>query len=192
MPLTIAQYSSEKVTIPYIISADICQEINPYHDALPLLIHSLSSKWANLSCQPWLSIWLVVNFPVQCLIQESNHQVRVLIFVELIDLCSIHYSIRQKCTNYFINMIYIISWLCANNRVRYGLMIVYGYLRITLPHYQYYADLCEDIELLKCLSDLFYLECVPKIRSVLSIIFHAIYETLCIESVELTQLSYNE
>ena len=37
------------------------------------------------------------------------------------------------------------------------------------------ADLSESIELLKCLSGTFCLECVSKIKSVLSIIYHAIY-----------------
>ena len=63
----------------------------------------------------------------------------------------------------------------ANNRVHYGLMVVYRYPHIILPHYHYHADLSEGIELLKGLSDIFCLECVYKIRSVLSNIFHAIY-----------------
>ena len=53
-------------------------------------------------------------------------------------------------------------------------MIIYGYLHITLLHYHRYADLSEGIEMLKCLADIFCLECVSNIRSFLSIIFHAI------------------
>ena len=59
-------------------------------------------------------------------------------------------------------------------------MVIYGYLHITLPHYPHYGDLCEGIELLKCLSDIVCLECVSKMRSVLSIIFHTMHGTLCI------------
>ena len=77
----------------------------------------------------------------------------------------------------------------SNNAVHYGPMVVYGYLHITLRHYQHYADLSKSIELLKCLSDIFCLKCVSKIRSVLPIIFHAIYGAVCIQ---LTYLSYDD
>ena len=52
-----------------------------------------------------------------------------------------------------------------------------------LPHYHQYADLSEGIELLKYLSDTFCLECVSKIRSILSIIVHAIYGSVCIRLI---------
>ena len=56
-------------------------------------------------------------------------------------------------------------------------------------HYHHYADLSEGTELLKCLPDIFCLECVSKIRSVLSMIFHAIYGTVFIQ---LTHFSYDD
>ena len=56
-------------------------------------------------------------------------------------------------------------------------------------HYHHYADLSEGIELLKCLSDIFCLERVTKIRSVLSVIFHAISGAVCIQ---LTHCSYDD
>ena len=71
----------------------------------------------------------------------------------------------------------------------YGLLVVYDYLHITLPHYHHYAELSEGIELLKCLSDIFWLECVSNIRWVLSIILHAIYVVVCIQ---LTHFSYDD
>ena len=79
--------------------------------------------------------------------------------------------------------------ICANNRVHYGLIVVYCYLDITIPHYHQYADLSECIELMKCLSDIFCLKCVSKIRSVLSIISHAIYGTVC---TQLSHFSYDD
>ena len=79
--------------------------------------------------------------------------------------------------------------VCTNNRVHYGLMVVYGYLHITLPHYHHYAILFEGIALLKCLSNIFCVECVSKNRSVLSIIFHAIYGAVCIQ---LTHFSHDD
>ena len=47
------------------------------------------------------------------------------------------------------------------------------------------AVIPEGIELLKCLSDIFCLECTSKIRSFISIIFHAIYGTVhvCIQLI---------
>ena len=71
--------------------------------------------------------------------------------------------------------------LWCSHIIVYSLMIENGYLRITIPHYHHYAYLSEGIELLKDLSDVFCLECVSKIRSVLSIVlFHAIYEAVWI------------
>ena len=71
--------------------------------------------------------------------------------------------------------------MCTNNRVHCGLMVVYGHLHITLLHYHHYADLPEGIELLKCSSDIFCLECVSEIRSILSIIF-----MLCVFSLPIS------
>ena len=87
------------------------------------------------------------------------------------------------------SLISVQSYDVRNNRVHYGLMDGYGYLHITLPHYHHYADLHEGIELLKCLSDIFCLQCVSKIMSALSIIFHAIYGDVYIR---LTHFSYDD
>ena len=80
----------------------------------------------------------------------------------------------------YIIIIIIIIFIIIIIRVQYGLMVIYGYLHITLPHYRHYADLSEGIELLKCLSDIVCVECVSKMRSVLSSIFHTIYGAVCI------------
>ena len=69
------------------------------------------------------------------------------------------------------------------------IMVVFIYLHITWPHYHHHADLSEGIELLKCLSGSFCLECVSRIKSILSIIFHAIYVAVCIQ---LTQFFYDD
>ena len=71
--------------------------------------------------------------------------------------------------------------MSANNRLRCGLVVVFGYFHITLHHWYHYANLFEDMELLKCLSDIFCSECASKIRSVPTIIFHAIYGAVCIK-----------
>ena len=63
----------------------------------------------------------------------------------------------------------------ANNRKHYGLIDVFVCLHIKLPHYCNYTDMSEGIELLLFLSCTFCLECVSKIKSIFSIICHAIY-----------------
>ena len=49
---------------------------------------------------------------------------------------------------------------CANNPVSHGVMVVYGYLHCTLPHYHHNADLSESIKQLRCLSDIFSSMCL--------------------------------
>ena len=71
------------------------------------------------------------------------------------------------------------------NRVHCGLMVVCGHLHITLLHYHHNADLPEGIELLKCSSDTFCLDCVSEIRSILSIIFMQ-YMGLCVFSLPIS------
>ena len=66
--------------------------------------------------------------------------------------------------------------MCANNRVHYDLMVEYSPLHSTLPHYHHYADLFEGIELLNA-CQIYSVASVSKIKSVLSIIFRAIYGT---------------
>ena len=44
--------------------------------------------------------------------------------------------------------------MSANNRIRFGLKIVFVSLYITPYHYHHCANLSEDIELIKCLSDI--------------------------------------
>ena len=75
--------------------------------------------------------------------------------------------------------------MCTNNRVHCGLMVVYGHLHITLLHYHHYTDLPEGIELLKCSSDFFCLECVSDIRSILLSIFMQ-YMGLCVFSLPIS------
>ena len=50
--------------------------------------------------------------------------------------------------------------MCAHNRIHYGPMVVFVRLHITLPHYHDYADVSEDIELLKYVSVTFCRVCV--------------------------------
>ena len=73
----------------------------------------------------------------------------------------------------------------ANNKVHYDLMIVFICLHITPPHHHHYEHLSE---VLNFLIGTFCLECVSKIKSVLSIIFHAIFGAV---HIQLTHFSYD-
>ena len=79
--------------------------------------------------------------------------------------------------------------MCAHDGMHNDSMVVFVCLHITLPHYHHYADISEGIELLKCLSSTFCLECVSKIKTILSVSFHPIYGAVCIQ---LTHLCYDD
>ena len=61
----------------------------------------------------------------------------------------------------------------------FGLQIVFNCLYIAPSHYHHCANLSEDIELIKCLSDIFCWVC--KIRHINSVIHYTIYETVCFQ-----------
>ena len=76
--------------------------------------------------------------------------------------------------------------ICTNNRLHHGPVVVFVCLLITLTHCHHHADLSEGMELLKCLSGTFCLECVSRIKSIFSFIFHAIYGAACIQLMHLS------
>ena len=49
--------------------------------------------------------------------------------------------------------------MSANSRIRFGLQMMFVCLYITPSHYHHCANLSEDIEFLKCLSDIFCRVC---------------------------------
>ena len=53
-------------------------------------------------------------------------------------------------------------------------------LYITASHYHHSANLSEDIELIKCLSDIFF-ECVSKILYILPVTQYTIYGAVCFQ-----------
>ena len=75
--------------------------------------------------------------------------------------------------------------MCPNNRIHYDPMVVFVCLHITLPHYHHYADISEGIELLKCLSGRFCLECVSKVESSSQLSFMQ-YMGLCVFSLPIS------
>ena len=72
-------------------------------------------------------------------------------------LSLIAYTIRENR-----NFVFIIIgqfMMSANTRIRFGLQVVLVYWYITPSHYHQCANLSEDIELIKCLSDIFCRVC---------------------------------
>ena len=54
----------------------------------------------------------------------------------------------------FVFIIIVQFMMSANSQIRFDLKIVFVYLYITTFHYHHCASLSEDIELIKCLSDI--------------------------------------
>ena len=85
----------------------------------------------------------------------------------------------------------LIEYFNAHTQVKVGFASLFTVHIIARWLYTSLSLLCRAIwrhELLKCLSSIFCLECMSKPRSVLSIIFHAIYGAVCIQ---LIHFSYN-
>ena len=117
----------------------------------------------------------VFNWPIQysCLkgyIYSScyyHHQVRsiyfsiVIIFSVVVCLrCLLHhilsliaYTFREN--REFVFIIIVQFMMSTNNQIRFALQIVLVCLCSTPSHYHHCAKLSEDIELIKCLSDIF-------------------------------------
>ena len=55
------------------------------------------------------------------------------------------------------------------------------FLYITPSHYHHCANLSEDIELIKCLSDIYFVECVSTIKHILSVIQYTICGAVCFQ-----------
>ena len=59
----------------------------------------------------------------------------------------------------FVFIIVVQFMMNANSRIRFALQIVLACLYRTSSHYHHCAKLSEDIELIKCLSDIFCRVC---------------------------------
>ena len=79
----------------------------------------------------------------------------------------------------FVFIIMVQFMMSANNRIRFGLQIVLVCLYSTQSHYHHCANLSEDIELIKCLSDIFCRVC--KIKHIPSVIHYTICGAVCFQ-----------
>ena len=82
----------------------------------------------------------------------------------------------------FVFIIIVQFIMSSNSRMRFGLQIVFVCLYSTSSHYHHCANLSDDIELTKCLSDIF-VECVSEIEHILSVILsnYTIYWAVCLQ-----------
>ena len=96
--------------------------------------------------------------------------------------CLVHHVLSRIAYTFRENWDFVSSLLCSicpNSRIRYGLQIVFVCLYITPSHYNHCANLSVDIELMKCMPDIFCRVC--KIEHILLVIHYRIYGTVCFQ-----------
>ena len=93
-------------------------------------------------------------------------------------LSLIAYTFRENWG--FLFIIIVEFMMSANSRIHFGLQIVFICLYITPSHY-HCANLYEDIELIKCLSDIFCRVC--KIKHIPSAIHYTICGAVCFQFI---------
>ena len=71
------------------------------------------------------------------------------------------------------------SMMHANNRLHYGLKIVFVFLQITLSRYRHYADWYENIEKMKITRQVHSIDRMSEVKSILSTTFCKIYMAEC-------------
>ena len=77
----------------------------------------------------------------------------------------------------FVFIIIVRLMMSADSRIRFALQIVLVCLYSTPSNYHHCAKLSEDIELIKCLSDIFCRVC--KIKHIVSVIHYTIHFLIC-------------
>ena len=126
-----------------------------YGDVCVPLAHFSIGDWKDLSIAhviiinsevsffPIVIIFFSVVVCLRCLLQHI--------------MLLIAYTFREN--REFVFIITVQYMMSANNRIRFVLKIVFVCLYITPSHYHHCPNLSEDIELIKCLSDIFYRVC---------------------------------
>ena len=94
-------------------------------------------------------------------------------------LSRIAYTLREYRD--FVFIIIVQFMMSANIRIRFGLQIVFVCLYIIPSHYHHYANLSEDIELIKNACQICFVECVSKIRHIFLVIHYTIYGAVCFQ-----------
>ena len=116
---------------------------------------------------------LLFYFSVVVCLRCLPHQHHTLLLVA--------YTFREN--REFVFTIIVQFMMSANNRIRFFFKIAFVCLSITPSHYHHWADLSEDIELIKCLSAIFCRVC--KIRLILSVVNYTIRGAVCFHFTDL-------
>ena len=90
----------------------------------------------------------------------STLPIVIIFFVVVCLTCLLHYILSLVAYTFrenwdFVFIIIVQFRMNASSRIRFGLRIVFVLLYITTFHYHHCSSLSEDIELIKCLSDIF-------------------------------------
>ena len=93
-------------------------------------------------------------------------------------LLHIAYTFRENWEFLFIIFVQLMS---ANNRIRFVLKIVFVCFYITPSYHHHCANLSENIEFIRCLSDIFCRVC--KIKHIRSVIHHTIRGAVCFQLI---------
>ena len=80
----------------------------------------------------------------------------------------------------FVFIIIVQFMMSTNNRIRFGLQIVFVCLYITPSQYHHCANWSEDIELIDG-CQIYFIECVSKIKHILSVIHYTICGAACFQ-----------
>ena len=124
---------------------------------------------SNRKYQPYLLSYFSVVVFLGCLLHHF--------------LSFIAYTFRENRHFVFIIIVQIV--MSVNIRIRFGLQIVFVCLYITPSHYHHCANLSEDIVLMKCLNEslnqIYFVECVGKIKHIFSFIHYTIYGAMCFQ-----------
>ena len=94
-------------------------------------------------------------------------------------LLLIAYTFREN--QEFVFTIIVQFMMSAHNQIRFVLKIVFVCLSIAPSHYHHCANLSEDIEFIKCLSDIFCRVCEYDKAYSLSIIHYTIRGAVCFQ-----------
>ena len=93
-------------------------------------------------------------------------------------LSLIAYTFRENPE--FVFIIIVKFMMSANIRIRFGLQIVLVCLYSTPSHYHHCANLSEGIELINA-CQIYFVECVSKIKHILSVIHSTICGSVCFQ-----------
>ena len=100
--------------------------------------------------------------------------------------CLLHHILSLIAYTFRVNrefafIIIVQLMMSANSRIRFGLQIVLVCLYSTPSHYHYCANLSGDIELIYNACQIYFVECVSKIKHILSVIHYTICGAVCFQ-----------